>query len=126
MNKNKETLQRNKETSKYPFEVSILPEDAAGGGYFITYPDLPGCMSDGKTLEKVLQNGQDAVWYWLKTARKLNQEIPKPGRPHSGQYVQRLPKSLHARLVAMAKAEGVSLNKLALSFIAAGIGKGFK
>jgi antitoxin HicB len=119
-------MKKDKEITKYPFEVTILPEDGAGGGFFITYPDLPGCMSDGKTLEDVLKNGQDAVWYWLKIAKSLKQEIPKPGKSHSGQYVQRLPKSLHARLAAMAKAENISMNKLALSFIAAGIGKGFR
>jgi antitoxin HicB len=41
----------------------------------------------------------------------------------SGKFVQRLPKSLHAKLAAQAKREGVSLNGLFLAFIAEGIGK---
>ena len=43
----------------YPFEayahvVAPLSEED-GGGYMITFPDLPGCMSDGDTLDEVLR-----------------------------------------------------------------------
>jgi antitoxin HicB len=41
----------------------------------------------------------------------------------SGKFVQRIPKSLHARLQARAKQEGVSMNTLVVSFIAEGLGK---
>jgi hypothetical protein len=37
--------------------------------------------------------------------------------------VQRVPRSLHARLIARAKAEGVSLNTLVVSLVSQGIGK---
>ena len=38
----------------YPFEVRPLPADE--GGYLITYPDLPGCMSDGDTVEEAIND----------------------------------------------------------------------
>ena len=35
----------------YPFMTRVLlPEE--GGGYLIEFPDLPGCMSDGETLDR--------------------------------------------------------------------------
>ena len=40
----------------YPFEVLPLSKDE-GGGYAITFPDLPGCRSDGETPEKAIENG---------------------------------------------------------------------
>ncbi len=44
---------------KYPFVMRPLsPEE--GGGWLITFPDLPGCMSDGETPEEALENGKDA------------------------------------------------------------------
>jgi len=51
-------------TAPYPFEayahvVAPLSEED-GGGYMITFPDLPGCMSDGDSLDEVLLNGRDA------------------------------------------------------------------
>jgi antitoxin HicB len=40
----------------------------------------------------------------------------------SGKFVQRVPKTLHAKLAALARQEGVSLNTLVLTFIAEGVG----
>ena len=48
---------------KYPFLISILPPEE-GGGYLIEFPDLPGCMSDGETIEETIENGKDAVFCW--------------------------------------------------------------
>jgi hypothetical protein len=41
----------------------------------------------------------------------------------SGRFVQRVPRSLHARLIACAKTEGGSLNILVVSLVSQGIGK---
>jgi len=35
------------------------------GSYTITYPDLPGCVSEGKSLENALYMAQDALRVWL-------------------------------------------------------------
>jgi antitoxin HicB len=43
----------------YRFTIRPLPEDQ-GGGYLIEFPDLPGCMSYGATIEAIT-NGLDAV-----------------------------------------------------------------
>jgi antitoxin HicB len=36
-----------------------------GGGYLIEFPDLPGCMSDGETIEEALANGAEAKRDWI-------------------------------------------------------------
>ena len=36
------------------------------GSYTITYPDLPGCVSEGKSLENALYMAQDALKQWLE------------------------------------------------------------
>jgi predicted RNase H-like HicB family nuclease len=118
-------------TPPYPFEayghmISPLTADD-GGGYMITFPDLPGCMSDGETLEEVLVNGRDAFNSWIAAQVDMGREIPVPthyneeGKPIK--FVQRLPRSLHASLQARAKAEGVSINTLVLAIIAEGLGR---
>ncbi|MDZ5458071.1 type II toxin-antitoxin system HicB family antitoxin [Azohydromonas lata] len=48
----------------YPFEdyarlVSPLSEED-GGGYLVTFPDLPGVMADGDSVEDALHNARDA------------------------------------------------------------------
>jgi antitoxin HicB len=108
---------------KYPFEIKELSEED-GGGWLITFPDLPGCMSDGETVQEAIHNGADAERAWLAASRKWGNRIPKPGAGHGGgRFMQRLPKSLHTRLQARAKQEGVSVNTLVATFIAEGLGK---
>ena len=63
---------------EYPFITSVLPE-AEGGGYLIEYPDLPGCMSDGETIQEAIENGRDAVRSWTETAKAHGDEISMPG-----------------------------------------------
>ena len=106
----------------YPCEIRPLPES---GGYLVTFPDLPGCMADGATLAEAVENARDAVQSWVLSAREFGDPVPEPGGGGgSGKFVQRVPKSLHRKLAARAKADGVSLNTLVLAFIAEGLGRG--
>jgi len=115
--------QHNLKLSDYPFTVRTLPAED-GGGYLIEFPDVPGCISDGETPEEAIANGKDALQAMLLTKREFHDPIPAPGAvAHaSGQWRQRIPKSLHARLAARAREEGVSLNALVTSMIAEGLG----
>jgi antitoxin HicB len=108
---------------EYPFITSLLPAEE-GGGYLIEFPDLPGCISDGDTLAEAIENGQDAVQCWMKTAKKYGDLIPTPGASSalSGKWLQRVPKSLHQRLAERAKQEGVSLNTLVVSILSQALG----
>ena len=36
------------------------------GSYTITYPDLPGCVSEGKNLSRALYMAQDALTQWIE------------------------------------------------------------
>ena len=99
-----------------------LAEDE-GGGWLITFPDLPGCMSDGKTPEEAMANGKDAVAAWLQAVKESGREVPRPGELPSGKFIARIPRSLHARLTARAKQEGVSMNALVSAFLAESLGR---
>lgn len=50
------------------------------GSYTITYPDLPGCVSEGKSLENALYMAQDALRQWLECTIEVGQEIPDASR----------------------------------------------
>ena len=116
----------------YPFEAYthvVSPLSAEdGGGFLITFPDLPGCMSDGETIEAAIENGRDAFISWVSARVDMKKTIPKPvareenADNFSGRFVQRVPKSLHARLAREAKKDGVSLNTFILSIISEGLG----
>jgi len=105
----------------YPFEIRPLSKEE-GGGYSITFPDLPGCCSDGATPEEAINNGRDALESWSAVAREFGDEPAKPFSKVSGRFVQRVPRSLHAQLINRAKIEGVSLNTLVVSIVSQGLG----
>lgn len=107
---------------RYPFELRPL-DDEEGGGWLIAFPDLPGCMSDGETPEEAIANGRDAVSAWIEAAREAGRQIPRPGDLPSGKFIARIPRSLHARLAARAKQEGVSMNSLVSAFLAESLGR---
>jgi antitoxin HicB len=110
---------------KYPAVIREL-EPNEGGGFLAEIPDLPGCIADGETVAEAMDNLKDALAAWTATARELDRQIPDPSTArerYSGKWVQRVPKSLHAKLVTEAKREGVSLNTLATAFLAEGMGK---
>ena len=119
----------------WPFEayahiISRLA-DEDGGGYLITFPDLPGCMADGETEAEAVENGRDAFIAVVSALADMGRDIPAPSfcpedvavLGASGKFVARVPKSIHARLTIRAKAEGVSLNSLVLALIAEGLGR---
>ena len=54
------------------FELQPEPE----GGYTVTVPALPGCISYGETFEKAMEMIKDAMEGWLDVARE--QGIPLP------------------------------------------------
>ncbi len=109
--------------SEYPFTIRHLLNNE-GGGYLIEFPDLPGCMSDGETIDEAIKNGKDAILAWIDAAKEMNRIIPKPGQleNQSGKWVQRVPKSIHLQLVSKAKEEGVSLNTLVIMLLAQSLG----
>ena len=41
---------------------------AEEGGYWAEVPALPGCITEGDTMEEVMANLQDAITGWLEVA----------------------------------------------------------
>lgn len=104
---------------RYPFRIeTLLDED--GGGFMISYPDLEGCVSDGETVEEVMEMGKDAKESWISARLEEGLPIPEPGdndAGYSGRITLRTPRSLHRKLAQTAKAEGVSLNQYLLYLV---------
>jgi antitoxin HicB len=106
----------------YKLEIRHLNE-ADGGGFLASFPELPGCVGDGETPEAAIQDARDAFEAWLEARIAPALPIPKPGLQVRGKLLARLPKSLHAALLERAGIEGVSANTLLVSLLAQGIGK---
>ena len=60
-----------------PYRLEIV-EDKSEGGYVASYPDLPGCLTCGETIDEVVKNANDAKKEWLLAAIEENIDIPEP------------------------------------------------
>ena len=95
---------------KYRMEIVEDPDE---GGYVVSYPDLPGCITCGGTLESAVANALDAKMAWLEAALEDGIEINEPDslNDYSGQFKLRIPRSLHRSLAEQSKKEGISMNQ---------------
>ena len=106
--------------SDYAIIVEPLTEPN-GGGWLASVPALPGCIGDGATPEAALNDAKAAMAEWKAAAKELGRDIPSPAA--TGQWRQRVPKSLHEKLKIVAAREGVSLNAYVSNVLAEQAGK---
>lgn len=97
---------------KMSYRMEIV-EDPDEGGYVVSYPDLPGCISCGDTVESAVANALDAKKAWIETALEEGIEIHEPEslENYSGQFKLRIPRSLHRSLAEHSRKEGISMNQ---------------
>ena len=110
----------NRSLDQYQFTVRPLSREE-GGGYLVEYPDIPGCMSDGETIEEAIMNGREALLDCIEVFKESGRKIPKP-TIEAAQWRQRLPRTLYSKLTKQAANEGVSINSLVTAIIAEAIG----
>jgi predicted RNase H-like HicB family nuclease len=55
------------------YELTAEPE----GGYTITIPALPSCISTGETIEEAMEMIADAMGGYLTVARERGYAVPK-------------------------------------------------
>lgn len=100
------------EYMKKPYRMEIV-EDQDEGGFVVSYPDLPGCITCGETMESAIKNAVDAKREWFKAALEDKVEIHEPDSllKYSGQFKLRIPRSLHRDLAEHSVREGISMNQ---------------
>jgi len=58
------------------FNYTVIFEPAEEGGFVVHVPALPGCHTQGETLDEAYRMAQDAILGYLKTLQDLREEIP--------------------------------------------------
>lgn len=97
--------------------------DEKDKAYFVEFPELSGCIANGETPSKALQNAISVKNEWIQTALDEGWTIPEPGvaADASGRVTARVPKTVHRKLADRAKEEGVSINQLILTYLSEGL-----
>ncbi|MEH2350001.1 MAG: type II toxin-antitoxin system HicB family antitoxin [Nostoc sp.] len=53
-------------------KIRAIIHPAEEGGYWADVPALPGCITEGDTIEEVMANLKDAIEGWLEVANSRN------------------------------------------------------
>lgn len=105
----------------YSVRLDWSDEDAA---YVATSPEFPGLSGVDEDPDAALTELREALEMAIEVLEEDGESLPerRPVVPHSGKFVSRLPRSMHAELARRADEEGVSLNSYVLALLARGLG----
>jgi antitoxin HicB len=57
---------------EYPLRVQKAEE----GGFWAEFPDLPGCITEGDTIEETLHNAREALNVWITSRFERGFKVP--------------------------------------------------
>jgi predicted RNase H-like HicB family nuclease len=63
---------------------TVFYEQASEGGYVAFVPALPGCHTQGETLEETEDNVKEAIALYLESLAAHGETIPEEGRSFQG------------------------------------------
>ena len=58
-------------------EYTVIVHTAEEGGYWVEVPALPGCFSQGETIEAALVNVREAIELHIESLQEEGQDIPQ-------------------------------------------------
>ena len=58
-------------------EYSVVVHEAEEGGYWVEVPALPGCYSQGESVEETLANAREAIELFLEALQEDGAPIPR-------------------------------------------------
>ena len=72
--------------AEYVYPAIFHPND--DGSFSITFPDLPGCISEGKSLGNAMYMAQSALTQWMEYLVDKRQTIPSASNFNSPETAQ--------------------------------------
>jgi predicted RNase H-like HicB family nuclease len=73
-----------KRTTSRTFSYSVFYEQASEGGYVAFVPALPGCHTQGETLEETESNVKEAIALYIESLTAHGEPVPEEGRSFQG------------------------------------------
>ncbi len=55
----------------------ILDPDTEDGGYTVTVHALPGCITQGETVEQCIERAQEAIIGYIESLRAAGEDVPE-------------------------------------------------
>ena len=66
------------------YTVLIIPGEPDEGGYWVKVPALPGCVTQGETIEEALANSKEAIEAYVLTLKEQGMYVPQEGIATTG------------------------------------------
>lgn len=63
---------------KLIYPAVFKPFSDGSGGFVVEFPDLPGCVTEGRNLEDAIEMGIDAASGWILGELEDGEKIPEP------------------------------------------------
>lgn len=60
--------------------TAVFEPDEKSGGFTVTIPSLPGCISEGDSFEEALKNIQEAASLYIEVMKKRREVIREEKR----------------------------------------------
>ena len=61
----------------YTYTILIHPAEADEKGYWVEVPALPGCFTQGRTIEQCIERAREAISGHVKSLIELGQPVPQ-------------------------------------------------
>lgn len=52
--------------------------EGGGDDYGVVFPDLPGCVAMGNTLDEAIRHAEEALHDWMDSMEELGHPVPTP------------------------------------------------
>lgn len=98
---------------QFGYPVDLTPQD--DGSILVTFPDVPGAVTDGGTEAEALAEAADCLVAALGGYIELRRDIPTPTRPKRGQPVVTVPPLVSAKLALYQSMREASVTRVALA-----------
>ncbi|MCL5960729.1 MAG: type II toxin-antitoxin system HicB family antitoxin [Chloroflexi bacterium] len=59
------------------YEYTIILEAEQEGIYTVSVPALPGCFTQGKTIDEAIERAQEAITGYIQTLVQLGEPVPE-------------------------------------------------
>ena len=66
------------------YTALLIPGEPDEGGYWVTVPALPGCVTQGETVEEALANVKEAIEAYLLSLRDRGLPVPQESIGRTG------------------------------------------
>jgi predicted RNase H-like HicB family nuclease len=76
--KYRDLIRQLRDAKMNPVEYTVIIEPADDGTFSVYVPDLPGCVSTGRTRDEAIESIREAIQGHVQTLRDLGQDVPPP------------------------------------------------